>query len=55
MSPLLSLLEKETKATPSKNEHHEQHKNESGKVCGSAQRACIKPSANCSCRDRKEW
>lgn len=54
MSPLILLLEKEIKPGLNKHEHNEQEKNESGKECGCGHCACLKPCANCTCRDRKE-
>lgn len=54
MSPLISLLEKETTENPNKNEHREQEQNESAKECGCGRCSCVKPCANCTCRDRKE-
>lgn len=54
MSPLLSILEKESQATPNQHGHHEQEKNDSGKDCEGGHCACTKPCAGCRCRDKKE-
>ncbi|HNZ65547.1 MAG TPA: hypothetical protein PKJ10_06890 [Smithella sp.] len=54
MSPLISLLEKEMKAVSYKQKHQE----DKGNVCGCADSrqdcSCLKPCANCTCRNKKE-
>lgn len=54
MSPLISLLEKEMKAVSDKQKHQEDKET----ICGCADSrqgcSCLKPCANCTCRDKKE-
>ena len=54
MSPLMSLLEKETKSIPNLHGPQDVDKSASAQGCGTGHCACLKPCANCACRDKKE-
>lgn len=54
MSPLISVLEKESKPDSNKHEHQGIQNSATDSASGCGKCACLTPCDNCTCRHKKE-